>query len=39
MKTKPIALVIMDGYGLSTPQYGNAIEIADAGVINSLMKE
>ncbi len=38
MKTKPVALVIMDGYGLSTPEYGNAIEIANVGVIDRLMK-
>ncbi len=38
MKTKPVVLLIMDGYGLSTPEYGNAINIANAGVIDRLMK-
>lgn len=38
MKTKPVALIIMDGYGLTTPEFGNAIEIANAGVIDNLMK-
>ena len=37
MKTKPVVLMILDGYGLSTPKYGNAISIANSGVINRLM--
>ena len=35
---KPIVLVIMDGYGLSTPKFGNAIDIANASVIDNLIK-
>lgn len=35
---QPIVLVIMDGYGLSTPKFGNAIDIANASVIDNLIK-
>ena len=36
---KPICLCIMDGYGLNTEVNGNAVKIADAKVIEKLMKE
>ncbi|MBR5439413.1 MAG: 2,3-bisphosphoglycerate-independent phosphoglycerate mutase [Clostridia bacterium] len=38
MKTKPVCLLIMDGYGVTTNEYGNAIEIANAGVIKNYAK-
>ena len=36
MKTKPIALIIMDGYGIAGAEYGNAIVSANVGVIENL---
>ena len=33
MKSKPVCLLILDGYGVTSNAYGNAIEIANAGVI------
>ena len=37
MKTRPVCLFIMDGYAFGEKDKGNAIEIANVGVINSLM--
>lgn len=34
---QPIVLLIMDGYGLASDKFGNAIKIASAGVIDNLM--
>lgn len=39
MNTRPVCLFIMDGYGLRDSADGNAIKIADAGVIASLAKK
>jgi len=39
MKTRPVCLFIMDGYGLSDKIEGNAIKAANAGVIERLMHE
>ena len=39
MKTRPVCLFIMDGYALRNEKNGNAIKIANAGVVNRLMKE
>ena len=39
MSKKPICLCIMDGYGLNAEVNGNAVKIADAKVIEKLMKE
>ena len=39
MKTKPIVLVIMDGYGVAENKLGNAIDIANANVIDNLIKD
>ena len=39
MKNRPVCLFIMDGYALREEKSGNAIEIANAGVIKRLMKE
>ena len=36
MKTKPVVLIIMDGYGIAGNEYGNAIATANAGVIENL---
>ncbi|NTU73403.1 2,3-bisphosphoglycerate-independent phosphoglycerate mutase [Candidatus Roizmanbacteria bacterium] len=36
---KPVILVIMDGYGLSTPNPGNAVYLANPPVITRLMNE
>ena len=36
MKTRPVCLFIMDGYGISEKTEGNAIYAADAGVIKGL---
>ncbi len=36
MKTRPVCLFIMDGYGLNPDKNGNAIEIANEGVIKNL---
>ena len=38
MSKKPVCLIIMDGYGLNNDKNGNAIEIANAGVIKNLEK-
>ena len=38
MKTRPVCLLIMDGYGISESKLDNAINIADAKVINNLAK-
>ncbi len=38
MKTQPICLLILDGYGIAGKEYGNAIEIANVGVIDNLVK-
>ncbi len=38
MKTRPVCLLIMDGYGLNKEKVGNAISIANVGVIDSYMK-
>ena len=37
MNTRPVCLFIMDGYAFGEKDKGNAIEIANVGVINSLM--
>ena len=39
MNNKPVVLLIMDGYGVSNSAYGNAIDIANVGVIDSLLKK
>ena len=39
MKSRPVCLFIMDGYALNSEKNGNAIEIANAGIIKNLMKE
>ena len=39
MKTRPVCLFIMDGYGLNKDTKGNAIAIAHEGVIDKFMKE
>ncbi len=39
MNTRPVCLFIMDGYALRKENNGNAIKIANAGVIERLMKE
>ncbi|MBQ7642335.1 MAG: 2,3-bisphosphoglycerate-independent phosphoglycerate mutase [Clostridia bacterium] len=39
MNTRPVCLFIMDGYALRSESYGNAVKIANAGVIEKLMKE
>ena len=39
MKTRPVCLFIMDGYALRKEEEGNAIKIANAGVIDGLMKK
>ncbi len=39
MKTRPVALIIMDGYGYRKEAEGNAIKIANEGVISKLYKE
>ena len=36
MNTRPVVLMILDGYGIANKSFGNAIEIANAGVINNL---
>ncbi len=38
METRPVCLIIMDGYGLNEEKVGNAISIANAGVIDNFMK-
>ena len=39
MKNRPVCLFIMDGYALREESKGNAIKIANAGVIEGLMKK
>ena len=39
MKTRPVALIIMDGYGYREESDGNAIKIANEGVVSKLYKE
>lgn len=39
MKNKPVCLIIMDGYGLRNSAEGNAIRLANAGVIENLEKQ
>ena len=39
MKTRPVCLFIMDGYGIRESADGNAIKIADSGVIDRLYSE
>ncbi len=38
MKNKPVCLIIMDGYGINNSTNGNAIKIANAGVIENYIK-
>ena len=39
MKTRPVCLIIMDGYGIRKDENGNAIKQAHAGVVEKLVKE
>ena len=39
LESRPVCLLIMDGYGLRDSKDGNAIKIADSGVIEALSKE
>ncbi len=39
MKTRPVCLIIMDGYGIRKDENGNAIKQAHAGVVEKLIKE
>lgn len=39
MKTQPICLLILDGYGIGDNLYGNAIKIANMGIIDKLVKD
>lgn len=39
LQSRPVCLLIMDGYGLRKDANGNAIKIANSGVIDGLMKE
>ena len=39
MKTRPVCLFIMDGYGLNPEHKGNAVYEAHAGVIEKLSAE
>ena len=39
MKTKPLVLIIMDGYGNANAENGNAVKLANAGVIDKLKSE
>ena len=39
MKTKPVCLFIMDGYGINENNASNAIAYANAGVINALQQK
>lgn len=39
MKTRPVCLFIMDGYGLNPNKNGNAVEIANEGVIKNLIEK
>ena len=38
MSKKPACLIIMDGYGLNNDAIGNAISVANVGVIDNLIK-
>ena len=38
MSKKPVCLIIMDGYGINNETIGNAIKVADAKVIDNLIK-
>ena len=38
MKNRPYCIIIMDGYGINAEVNGNAVKIADAKVIEKLMK-
>ena len=39
MKTRPVCLFIMDGYAFGKKDKGNAINLANMGVIDSLMEK
>ncbi|MBO4262650.1 MAG: 2,3-bisphosphoglycerate-independent phosphoglycerate mutase [Clostridia bacterium] len=39
MDTRPVCLLIMDGYAIRKESEGNAVKIANVGVIDRLMKE
>lgn len=39
MKTRPVCLIIMDGYGIRKDENGNAIKQAHAGVVERLIKQ
>lgn len=39
MKTRPVCLIIMDGYGIRKDENGNAIKQAHAGVVEKLIKQ
>ena len=39
MSTKPVVLLILDGYGINDKKEGNAIALAKTPVMDSLMKE
>ena len=39
MNTRPVCLIIMDGYGKSDSEYGNAIKTANNGTIARLMAD
>ena len=39
MDTRPVCLLIMDGYGIRKSADGNAIKIANSGVIEGLSKK
>ena len=38
MKKQPVCLIIMDGYGLNSSKIGNAIQMANVGIIENLQK-
>lgn len=39
MKTRPVCLIIMDGYGIREEKKGNAIKGANAGVVDKLIEK
>ncbi len=39
MKTRPVCLLIMDGYGINNAKNGNAISLAGAKIIDNLSKD
>ena len=39
MSKKPVVLMVLDGYGLSSNPEGNAIAMAQTPVMDKLMKE